>query len=473
MFTFLAVLGWILAIGAIAMFVIYPTLRKEDEVKKVKGRFDSEAREETIPASHPMLLFFNRKKATVFLIVGILLALNTQFLFYARPGHQYFIVAPTGAKYAIFTSGVKMVMPLSRIQEWQKFVDIKVITEGESSEGVEGIIRNGIPIRFIDQVTAHVVVSTRMQLPTDEQSFVKLAEEFRHPLNLVNNTLVPTVREQVINTGYMFAAQDYISGSAADFRMTLDEQLKDGGYSVEKKVYYDTIQGEMGIDGQRSINQINTTYEVTKRENSSGVPVRNEHDITKNNIIVSQVIVDQVILNDVFKQRLEAQRDESAKRQLEQQKIKTAKDAQARIVAEGERDKAAERVAQEKAQVGVLITIETDKKKEETNKELAKIQLETAKLHAQALRVTKDAEAYANQRLVSAGLTPQEKAKIYMDTQIGVAKALAGPNGINMPTMYMGGSGGAKSSGDPLAQLLTMMMAQQSMDKIGKSVTGK
>jgi hypothetical protein len=472
MFTLLAIIGWVLAIGAIAMLVIYPTLNKEEKVEETENRF-GEKRTIRTPASNPILLSFNRKKSLILLFVGIFLALNTQFLFYARPGHQYFIVAPTGAKYAIFTSGVKVVMPLSRIQEWQKFVDIKVVSEGEPDEGIEGIIRNGIPIRFIDQVTASVKISARMQLPTDEDSFVKLAEEFRHPLNLVNNTLVPTVREQVINTGYMFAAQDYISGSAADFRMTLDEQLKDGGYSVEKTEHYDTIWSEIQISGQRAIKEINTTYDVKKRT-KGGVPVRNEHDITKNNIIVSQVIVDQVQLEDAFKKRLEAQRDISAQKRIEMEKIETAKAEQQRIVAEGERDKAAERVTQEKAQVATLISIETDKKKEVTKKELAKIALETAKLEAQALRVKKDAEAYANQRLVSAGLTPQEKAQIYKDTQIGVAKALAGPNGINMPQMYMGGQGGSgKNANDPLAQLLMMMMAQQSMDKIGKSVDGK
>lgn len=464
MFTLFAILGWIVAIGAIAMFIIHPTLRKEAGVKKVRGRFDSDYREEEVPASHPALLFFNRKRATLFLIIGLIFALNTQFLFYARPGHQYFVVAPTGAKYAIFTSGVKFVMPLSRIQEWQKFVDIKVVSEGESDEGIEGVIRNGIPIRFIDQVTAQVKISARMQLPTDQESFVKLAEEFRHPLNLVNNTLVPTVREQVINTGYMFAAQDYISGSAADFRMTLDEQLKDGGYSVEKTEHYDTIWSEIQIEGQRTIKEINTTYDVKKRT-KNGVPIRNEHDITKNNIIVSQVIVDQVLLEDAFKKRLEAQRDISAQKRIEMEKIETAKAEQQRIVAEGERDKAAERVAQEKAQVATLIAIETDKKKEMTNKELAKIQLETAKLQAAKMKV--DAEAKRVQLQLADGLSEEQKYRIdkQVEQTIGVAKALAGPDGLTLPQTYFNGSegnnGGKGNSTDMMAQIMMMMMANQ------------
>ena len=45
--------------------------------------------------------------------------------------------------------------------------------------------------------------------------------------NLVNNTIVPTVKEQLANTAYMFAAQDYISGEAQSFRQVFEEQLKE------------------------------------------------------------------------------------------------------------------------------------------------------------------------------------------------------------------------------------------------------
>ena len=123
---------------------------------------------------------------------------------------------------------------------------------------------------------------------------------------------------------------------------------------VEKIEYRDTVINSIE-QAERQITEIQTRYEVKKRVDANGHTIRIPHDINENNIIVAQVIVDDVILEEVFKKRLEAQRDESAKRQLEQQKIKTAKDAQARIVAEGERDKAGERVTQEKEQVKALI----------------------------------------------------------------------------------------------------------------------
>ena len=125
-------------------------------------------------------------------------------------------------------------------------------------------------------------------------------------------------------------------------------------------------------------------------------------------------------------------------------------------------DVTSEQVTQELAQVKTLIAIETKKKEEVTKKELAAIALETQKLNSQALRVKKDAEAYANKKLVNAGLTPQEEAQIIKETKIGVAKAFAGPTGLQLPSTYFSGggtSGNAGGSNDMLSQIMTMMLA--------------
>lgn len=442
----LTILGFIMVAFAIAMSVMHPTLRLQPETKKGKNRWGDDVTEE-LPASPTFLTMWTKKPRTILLGVGALLIVLPSFLFYATPGHQYYVVSPFGTKSAVTTkSGYVFKIPFSRIQEWEKFVDVKVIDEGDPTEGIEGIIKGGIPIRFIDQVKAAVKVSVRVQIPSDPESFMVLAEEFRHPQNFVNNTLVPTVREQVINTGYMFAAQDYISGAASDFRQTLDDQLKNGGFSVEKKEYFDTTYVNTGIqeDGERKIREISTRYEVEKRIGTDGFPTRIPHDITKNNVIVSQVIVDQLVLEEAFQKRLEKQRDIASQKRIEMEAVEAAKIAQQKILAEGERDKAAERVAQEREQVKTLIAIETKVKQEESKRELAEIALKTAELEAKAQKVKADAESYQNARLVSAGLTPQEKAQIQKETAIGVAAELAK---LNLPEVYVAGSSGKGNNG--------------------------
>ncbi len=445
----MTIIGIILALFGLVMLILYPQLVGEDQFKENQSGHLEKVKSQ----SSPFLLMFTRRVSSLIILLGITITLIPNLFFWAEPGYQYFVVYPNGKKDAIMTEGIKF-RGFAQITPWQKFIDVKVIDKGEDTKDIEGQM-NPIPIRFIDQVTATTKLSTRFQLPADKESFIELAIEFRSLQNLVQNTLIPTVREVVSNTGYMFAAQDYISGSASDFRVAIDEQLKDGTFSVVKNEYRDTVVTTIEQEN-RSVNEIQTRYEVNKRRDEDGKFIRIPHDINENNIIVAQVIVDDVSLEQVFKQRLEAQRDESAKRQLEQQKIKTARDAQARIIAEGERDKAGERVTQEKEQVKALISIETKLKQEETNKKLALIALETEKLRAQAQKVKADAESYQNAKLVSAGLTPQQKAQLDKEIAIGVAKELSK---IKFPSTMI--IGGADDGGTPLEALIGAAMTKQ------------
>ncbi|MBS1554848.1 MAG: SPFH domain-containing protein [Bacteroidota bacterium] len=406
------------------------------------------------------LSFFQNRTLVLALGGGALfLALSNSLFFYSRFGHQYYLVYPTGGWSTVFSSGIKLRW-FATIQEWQKEIDIKVVASGEPTDGIEGIINDkvtfemnglkekmeipGIAITFIDRVGAAVRVSVRMKMPQDPESFRLLAESFREPQNLIYNTLIPTIKEQISNTGYMFAAQDYISGAATDFRQAVDDQLKYGGYSTERKEFNDTIYSAIQEPGPRTIKEINTRYRIIRKTDAAGKLIRIPHEITKNQIIVTQVIVDDVYPEPAFKKRLEAQRDISAQKRIEMEKIETAKAEQQRVIAEGERDKAKERVEQEKEQVKQLIAIETQLKQESTKKQLAEIALQTARLESDQMLVRERAQAEANRLKVAAGLTPQERAQIQKDIAVGVSQNLAN---MKLPQVYIE-SGGKDGKGN-------------------------
>lgn len=405
----------------------------------------------------PSILKSIKQSHSYFLFgIGVFLLLTKSLFFFADRGFNYLLVSPTGKMSAVMEQGIKW-RGFAKIDKWQKYIDVKVVSNSTESDidELEGVMRP-IPIRFIDQVTAQGHVSLRFQLPIDSESFINLAVKYRTMSNLVNNTIIPTVREQLTNTGYMFAAQNYISGEAQSFRQTFEEQLKGGTYAVNKIEVKDTIFNQIEeIKRARTIKEIQTSY-IVEKIMSNGIPKRIPHELSENNIIVSQVIVDKIDLEATFKQRLEAQRDESAKRQLEQQMIETAKAEQQRIVAQGERDKAEERVNQEKEQVKALIAIETKLKQEETNKKLAAIALETERLNAQKQKVTADAEAYEISKKVTAGITPEVKLQMELDRDVRVAAEIAK---ITFPeTMIMGGN---SKGGTPLESLIGAAMAKQ------------
>ena len=391
-------------------------------------------------------------------LVGLILVLMPYLFFYADYGTNYYLISPFGKEYAVLDSRGIQPRFFARIIPWTKYIDIKTV-EIDSITGnpiediseLEGYIKGGVPIRFIDQVTGHAKFATRFQLPSNEDEFLVLAKKFRTLNNLVNNTLIPTLEEQTKNTGYMFSAQDYISGAAQQFKQTLEEQLKGGSYQVRKEEIKDTIYNDVVDSESRGIREITTTYKVSKITDNKGIPVRIPHEITDNGVLVNQVIIQDVDLESQFKIRLEKQRDESAKRQLAQQETETAKAEQLKIIAQGENAKARERVAKEKEQITQVIAHETEKEIEKQKLEKAKIALETAEIEAKALRVTADAQAYMNQKLVSAGLTPQERANIEKEIAIGVAREL---KEIKFPEYYISGGNNGNGTASLLESLL-------------------
>jgi hypothetical protein len=409
---------------------------------------------------------------------AIFLSLFNWLFFVARQGHQYYLVYPTGGSSTVFSTGLKF-RGFAVIQEWQKEIDIKTVADNEPTEGIEGVIRDkvqfqitvkgkpqilsesGIAITFLDRVHGAVKISIRMTMPADPKLFAAIAESFRSQENLINNTIIPTIREQLSNAGYQFAAQDYISGAATDFRQAVDDQLKFGGYSTERREFHDTVYTAIQENGPRTIKEINTRYKIIKNLDKNGNLIRIPHEITKKGLIVSQVIVDKVEPEPAFKQRLEAQRDISAQKRIEMEKIETAKATQQRVIAEGEVSKANERVTQETEQIKTLIGVETELKKEATRKQLAEIALQTETLNAQAVLVKERANAEASRLKVAAGLSPQERAQFDKETAIGVAQALAGPEGFTLPQVYIQGSGGKGDGNSIISDLLGAEIAKK------------
>jgi hypothetical protein len=394
----------------------------------------------------------------------LIISLST---FFAREGHQYYTLSPFGNRNVIVTPGLKIIFPFTKVQEWEKYIDIKAIkinNKGEaleSIEGIEGPIYGGIRVRYIDKVNANVFLSVRFEIPQDEEAFIKLVETYRQPKNLINNVLIPTITEQLTNVTFMYSADDYVSGAATDYKMTVEDALKNGGFIVKRIEVIDTLFSQEVLTPDDIVNNIRKIAEIrkfTKNEKilENGIPKRNPHEINVNKIITASVIVSDVKLERKFEEKLTEQRDISAQKIIEIQKIETARAAQQRIVAEGERDKAKERVNQETQQVQKLISIETQVKEEESKRQLAEINVQTEELKAKATKIAADAEAYKNTRLVLAGLTPKEKidAEVQMnfDKWQNVGK-------LQLPqTVIMGDS---KSQDGLLSSLLGAELAKQ------------
>jgi len=406
------------------------------------------------------------------IIGGILLFTSSTLidssLHFAREGHLYYVLSPLGKRTMIANPGYYIALPKSYIQEWERYIDVKAIpykdgsrTElAQSTEGLEGVIPGGILIRFSDKVSANMFIATRFEIPVVEEQFFKLVETYKHPNNLVNNILIPTISEQAENVGMMFSGEDYVNGATTELRATMEDALKNGGFIVKRVESKDTLwvddlsQNRDVKNRRREIKEIRT---INKNEKvlENGIAKRTAHEINANKIYTASVIVESIKLDPEFEKKLITQRDISIEKIIELQKVGTAWAAQQRIIAEGERDKAKERAVQEIQMVSTLTAIETRVKEEDSKRQLAVIAKQTAKEEAEALLIKERAQAEASRLKVAAGLSPQEKAEWDYKTKVGVAEQLAK---LKMPTtMIMGDSKG----GTPLEALIGAAMAKQ------------
>lgn len=462
MITFISVL---LIIFALVMMIVHPMLRTTDGEP---NRFDKVKRK-----SPEFLLMWNGKTRIKLMLVALFLILVDLGTMFAREGHQYYVLTPTGHRYAITTPGFKVIVPFSKVEEWSKYMEVKAVkTNPENGEfledvaGIEGVIPGGVKVMFIDRATADVFISARFEIPNDEDSFIKLVETYKTPQNLVNNTLLQTITEQLTNITFMYSADDYVSGGATDYKLTVEDALKNGGFVVRREEVVDTLFTPEVLTVDSLVSKPRAIQEIRKFTKNSkvlenGIPKRVPHEINTNKVITAQVIVSDVLLEKSFTDKLKQQRDISAEKIIEIQKIETARAAQQRIIAEGERDKAAERVTQEKAQVSKLINIETQVKEEESKRQLAEIAVQTAELEAKATLTRERAQAEANRMKVSAGLTPQERAEWEYKTAVGVAAEL---KSLQLPTTYIQGSSNPNGS-SILEQLIGAELAKGMLKK--------
>jgi hypothetical protein len=99
--------------------------------------------------------------------------------------------------------------------------------------------------------------------------------------------------------------------------------------------------------------------------------------------------------------------------------------------------------------------------------EVAELEAKKAKQVALKVQAEGEAKAAANRALVSAGLTPAERAEWDYKTAVGVAQALAESKVSWVPSVMFGGNGSSNSAMDAVG-LKMLLDITKSFDKTSK-----
>ncbi len=381
------------------------------------------------------------------ILLGILAMSLTGLFFYSEPGYSYLIQYPTGKQIAELRPGIHLRWWGQAIP-FKKVVTVKFMSlDDKKQDDIKYSGNRGtIPVRFNDAVKADMGLSARFKLPDSPDQFLKMALEFRSQDNLVNGSLIPSCMEISKNSARLISAQEYIAGRGGELESAVLDQLENGMYILDaEEIKSDETDSIGAITQMRTIeNRTIIRYKVSKRKNADGSIMRKKHPIADYGILVSQATVEDVDPENRFKELLGKQRDAAAQASIEKEKAKQAEYEKQRIIAEGESSKAQIQVDMEKKQITELIGIETAKKKEQVMVEKRRLELKSAQLQAQEIKVMADAEAYKKRKVMEADGALEMKLKTFQAVHAQYANAIAGTQLV--PTTYIAGGGDGKGT---------------------------
>lgn len=403
------------------------------------------------------------KRSILIGMLGIAFTAVSGLFFYNPAGTATAIQYLWGGDVAVATQGVKLkfwgkTIPISFEIALQDMIPEK---EGAGNKFMDNLTEEGIYRRkaqtreFADAIKADIAAALVVSINyANEELFLEMADKNRSESKLVYARIYPVYDQALKNTCKLMDAQDYISGASSQFDYYLKDQMENGMYLTEE-VYENIDQMPIGaLDSARTVAKGKITNNEKRekryriRKDSNGDPIRDaSNSLKRYGLTVQQVAVTNIDWEASFDNRLKDQKEQVAQTQLEKQEAEKEYYATQKAIAKGEREKAETRVKLEKIQLEQTITAETAaktasyKEQEETNL------LAAARKSAEKIRVIADAEAYEISKKVSAGITPERRLQMELDASVQRTQALAGPNGLQLPsTVFSGASGNNQAS---------------------------
>ena len=285
-----------------------------------------------------------------------------------------------------------------------------------------------IKIRFNDGGHGSISGSVRWYMPAGEKGILKLHTDFGSHEAVEQQLVRQVVTKSVYMTGPLMSSKESSAEKRNDLLSYIEDQSINGVYR--------TIQEDIKVhDDLMNTDKTVTVVKIVQGENK--MPLRQEvssvkvYGVSLQGLALNSIDYDSEVENQIKVQQ-------QAYMQVQTAIANSKKAEQDAITTELQGKAAAAKAKWEQEVIKAQAITQAQQEKE-----VAALEAQTAILAAQRVKTDADAKAYANTRLVTAGLTPQEKAQFEKDTKIGVAEALSK---IVLPTTYMNGSGGNKEA---------------------------
>jgi len=427
-------------------------------------------------------------KFSVFgVVIAILIVIGSNSFFYAEPGYIYHVRTVLGNEEVVTEVGYKF-YPFGRYNSWKRAMTVQALSGSRGSsiraEKDSDNTSASLPpmsIMFLDQVDALAEATVRFSIPSDSESFLKLAHEYRSPENLLRTSLMPSFKETLKANASLMTAEEYYAGGQTGFNSTFEEQMTNGIFLVKREEIQvssrktrASANAALGTDQEEYGEDTKTIFVVNKVLDSEGLPKRKKQRFIEFGITVVSALVTDMNPNRKFVERMQLKQQASADRAIAREQRVQEEEQRLLAIARGERE-VAERQAKAKVeQIQKTTEAQTDKQLAITkaekfraeaaiSKDTAQINFEKAKIEAQTVRTLAEAEAYKKKVILQADNALSQKLDAEIKIQQLWAKAFAERK---VPTTVFGGGGtGAPVGSDgevkAFMQMLTLDAAKR------------
>ena len=306
----------------------------------------------------------------------------------------------------------------------------KIITNADTTD-------QSIKIRFNDGGHANIAGSVSMELPLDVKSIIALHINFGSQEAIEHDLVTTIIQKAVFMSGPLMSSKESYAEKRNALISYIEDQSSNGVYKTIQK-------DETSIDALTKAEKVVTIVEIQKDGKGNFLRVEKSpiqrYAVRLSNLSINGVDYDKNVEKQI--------KDQQALTMQVQTSIANAKKSeQDALTAEqkGKADAATARWTQEVVKA-TLVT------KAEQEKAVAELEAKTAIFNAQTTRTDADAEAYKAARLVSAGLSPWDKADFEMKTKIGIAEAFSK---MTLPSTYFNGGGSGQNKESMLESIIS------------------
>jgi 5-hydroxyisourate hydrolase-like protein (transthyretin family) len=370
------------------------------------------------------------------LILKGLIALIVLILFmwlnpwsYNDPTERTVVTGQFGGQKVVFEGGVYFAGLFAKEQSYPNRMSVvyngTVVSESMDSEKSFNI--GNVEVRFNDATTAKLTGIVQYRLPSTEKDMLEIHNTHGTPEALVKRRLAPYTQECLQSAAQLLSAEVCYSGGRAQMTQDYLDQLKNGSYLLYVKTndVYDSLE--------RAVKRV---YEVKIQTDKTNQKMRKfssikEYDVSIDDAQITDVDYQQQVDNMLTK-KIEA----STAASVAKQQLMTALQQAETAKAKGQQKLVETEYAKKVEQTNQVVAAQTKVQLAEQYKLEQKMAAEAALFAAQVVKTDADAAAYAASRMVSAGLSPIDKAEYEMKTKIGVATALSK---VVLPTTYISG----------------------------------